>query len=319
MTLNDTVTPALPLIAGLDSAASGAWPIEVGSPVVDFRVPMLRPGVSPRSKQLFERHVAVLVEVGGGWPPIVVRRSDFTIIDGHHRVEAAGRLGMATIPGTLFDGSDDDAYIEAVHRNVQHGLVLSMAERKISAAQILGRHGDWSDRRVAAICGLSRSTVGGVRRTAVAPRAGRPSVEGGPLDRRLGQDGRRRPVDPGAARDRILEVVRGDPSASLRAVARAVGASPETVRSVRDRLRSPSSVRPASMATAMAEIPAAFDSTSAGQTFFAWFARTSVGADDCAAHGPGVPLSRVYEVADEARRRATRWREFADYVEGRVR
>ncbi|HLY84072.1 MAG TPA: ParB N-terminal domain-containing protein, partial [Acidimicrobiales bacterium] len=254
MTANDRVTPDLPFIAGLHPASSGAWPIGIGSPVVDFRLPMLRPGLSPRSKQLFEQHVAVLVEVQGEWPPIVVRRSDFTIVDGHHRVEAAGRLGMATIPGTFFDGSDDDAYIEAVQRNVRHGLVLSIEERKLAATQILGRHGDWSDRRVAAICGLSPSTVAGVRRAVVGPHSGRPSVEDGQLDRRLGRDGRRRPVDPGAARDRILEVVSGDPSASLRSVARAVGASPETVRSVRHRLRSSSSVTRASNPTAVGEI-----------------------------------------------------------------
>ena len=91
------------------------------------------------------------------------------------------------------------------------------------------------------------------------------------------------------------------------------------MRSVRDRLRSSSSVRRAANPTAEAEIPAAVDSTAAGQTFFAWFARTGVAAEDCAGYGPGVPLDRVYEIADEARRRAIRWREFADYVESRVR
>jgi hypothetical protein len=32
-----------------------------------------------------------------------------------------------------------------------------------------------------------------------------------------------------------------------------------------------------------------------------------------------VPLSRIYEVADEARRRAAFWIAFADRVEGRAR
>ena len=38
-----------------------------------------------------------------------------------------------------------------------------------------------------------------------------------------------------------------------------------------------------------------------------------------AGDGVGIPFSRVYEVADEARRRASAWQEFASSVEARAR
>src|ERR1700730_6804239 len=124
-------------IPGPDDAGEG------DTSIVEFTVTLLRPGLSPRSEQLCERHVALLVEVRGQWPPVVVRRSDLTVVDGHHRVEAARRLGMASISGVFFNGSDEDAYLESVRRNVEHGLPLSIEERKAAAARIFVRNANW--------------------------------------------------------------------------------------------------------------------------------------------------------------------------------
>jgi hypothetical protein len=67
-------------------------------------------------------------------------------------------------------------------------------------------------------------------------------------------------------------------------------------------------------ATADADAPStaddAFVSTESGRTFLDWFSNNTI-ADDWAAHVAAVPLSRVYEIADEARRRAAAWSEFA--------
>ncbi len=49
------------------------------------------------------------------------------------------------------------------------------------------------------------------------------------------------------------------------------------------------------------------------------FDATAVDSVDRWKHVGVVPLSRVYEVADEARRRAAFWLGFAETLEGRVR
>jgi hypothetical protein len=58
-------------------------------------------------------------------------------------------------------------------------------------------------------------------------------------------------------------------------------------------------------------------STEAGRTFVGWFERTAI-SDDWSAHVGAIPLSRVYEVADEARRRAAAWHEFASALATRA-
>jgi hypothetical protein len=52
--------------------------------------------------------------------------------------------------------------------------------------------------------------------------------------------------------------------------------------------------------------------------FLAWFRETSVDDADCWRYLSEVPLSRIYLVADEARRRANSWSTFAAALEDRV-
>jgi hypothetical protein len=62
---------------------------------------------------------------------------------------------------------------------------------------------------------------------------------------------------------------------------------------------------------------AAVISAANGEVFARWFERTGMGQDWREFTGV-IPISRVYEIADEARRRAAAWLEFASSVEGRV-
>jgi hypothetical protein len=62
----------------------------------------------------------------------------------------------------------------------------------------------------------------------------------------------------------------------------------------------------------------AFTSLDGGARFLTWFNTTSVDEADCWRHLSEVPLSRVYMVADEARRRASFWSTFAAGLEDRV-
>jgi ParB-like chromosome segregation protein Spo0J len=289
----------------------------------------IRPGPLLRAGGINEAHVAALAEVSDSWPPIVVTE-DHMLVDGHHRFAAARLLELERISAVVFKGSRADAYVEAVRSNVWHGMPLTLSERRQAGRQILEDHPTWSDRRIASSCGLSARTIKTLR------------DESEPSDRpprsraRVGSDGRLRPVEAGVVRAAIVEELERRPTASLRAIARSVGASPETVRSVRNQLqiqRECSSVvldaerdvdPPISLpkrddrAVTVGEDPA-FISCADGARFAAWFDESSVQRGELWTQVGAVPLSRVYLVADESRRRAKFWTDFADAVESRVR
>jgi ParB-like chromosome segregation protein Spo0J len=303
----------------------------------ELAIDELAVGESLRVEGLDVRHVATLAELEGAWPPIVVRREDRSVVDGQHRVAAARRLGLSSIQVTWFDGSTEDAFVEFVRCNVGHGLPLGLEERRSAADRILRSHPERSDRSVASLCGVSPKTVARLRDDLArsAPQL--------VLERRVGRDGRVRPVDPTELRARIADELIRRPDASLRSIAATVGSSPETVRSVRGKLRADRSpveherepAQPVAELDAEATVLAlltrrdhgghrlhgdlAFSTREGGSEFIEWFDNSAVEDADHWTHVGNVPRSRIYEVADEARRRAAFWRQFADSLEGQVR
>jgi ParB-like chromosome segregation protein Spo0J len=279
-----------------------------------------------REHGLDHSHVAALAEVADRWPPIIVARDDNSVVDGHHRVAAAKDLGLQRVRAEFFDGTPDEAYAEFVRQNVTHGLPLSLPERRRAAHHMLGVDASRSDRSIAADCGLSPKTVGKLRSALVPTRTAGGKVV---VARRRGRDGRTRPVDGAELRARIVRELEQQPAAPLRQIARQVGASPETVRSVKLRMNERSTGTDPRGATILGlykdrgrqrlgEDPA-FASREDADTFAKLFDATTVDRAALLAHVESVPLSRIYEVADEARRRAGHWREFADVLESRVR
>jgi ParB-like chromosome segregation protein Spo0J len=176
-----------------------------------------------------ETYARELAETVGDLPPILVHRPTLRVIDGTHRLRAARLRGQDLIEARFFDGDDEDCYLLAVAMNVTHGRQLSTEERSAAAEHILGSHPEWSDRSVAAIAGLSARKVAELRR-----HLSRDGVSG---SHRVGRDGRCRPVDLARGRQLAGELLRSDPDASLRGIAREVGMSPATVADVRDRIR----------------------------------------------------------------------------------
>jgi hypothetical protein len=276
-------------------------------------------------------HVRLLASHQPDWPPLLAA-TDGTVIDGVHRYHAAQLLGLLTVPCEWFQGDVDDAFIEFVRRNVRHGLPLTLREREHAAVQLLHLRADWSDRRIADFCALAANTVRRLRVTVA-----RPSVQTAGLDRRRGQDGRNRPVNPARLRRVICEAIRLDPEASSRTIARRVGSSPTTVGSVRAEMAladatedgdtAPDTdhsdaamlayrVDPASGSESWKPRSALMTSTERCD-FSEWFARTSI-EDDWRGWVDTPPLGTIYELADEARRRAQRWTEFARAIEGRA-
>ena len=186
-----------------------------------------------RESGVSEAHVARLVELDGGWPPILVSRDDRVVIDGLHRVAAARILGWETIDASLFDGGPDAAVVEFIRRNMHHGLPLTLRDRKQAAGRLLIAHPEWSDRRIAELCVVSPKTVGRLRRSLVdLPAEEIPQLDTG---FRIGRDNKRRPTDRALARQRVAEALDAHPSGSLRSLAAQAGVSRETVRHVRGR------------------------------------------------------------------------------------
>ncbi|WP_320775636.1 ParB/RepB/Spo0J family partition protein [Streptomyces sp. CRN 30] len=175
-------------------------------------------------------HVRALAEVDEELlPPVVVHRATMRIIDGRHRLLALRMRGIDTVR-VRFDDSAEDPFVLAVQHNVEHGLPLSLADRSAAATRILGSHPHWSDRKIAAVAGLSPGTVRTLRACSTDDSA--------QSNTRLGRDGRRRPAGRSAeGRVRAGELLRENPDMPLRQVAAAAGISPSTALDVRDRVR----------------------------------------------------------------------------------
>lgn len=291
----------------------------------------LATGYSPRSGELDRAHVVRLTETGGDWPPLLVHRSTFAVIDGAHRLAAAKSLGMTTVPILLFEGTEEEARIEAIRCNNSHGLPLTLADRKRAASYLIGQDPDWSNGRVAEICAISPKTVAALR-----PAVGVPDGLGVDPPRpssRLGRDGKRHPVDLTITRARVIEALVRSPRASLRLLAAEAGVSPETVRAVRRSLgeiEAPSPRADSQLPTIDLDLLAArpdmkswsadtaLASTAEGARFAAWFDGHEVCDTALWEHPVAVPTSRLYEVIDEARRRSRFWAQFAERLEARV-
>jgi hypothetical protein len=191
-------------------------------------VDLLLPADSPRSSGIDEAHARLLSEIGAELPPILVQQSSMRVIDGMHRVHAACLLGKSHVAVQFFDGDDHAAFLESVAANVTHGLPLSLEDREVAAKRIIGFYPHWSDRAVARSAGLAGKTVAGLRR-----RTGEAAAQPA---KRIGQDGRLRPINGAAGRRIAGELISARPAASLREIARAADISPATVRDVRNRL-----------------------------------------------------------------------------------
>lgn len=220
-----------------DSKSRGfpAWDARTEAPValdetapVSVPVSSLLPGDSPRLAGEDPEHVQLLV-AAQGLPPILVHRSTMRVIDGMHRLRAAKLRGDKTISVKFFEGDDGEAFLLAIDANIKHGMPLSSADREAAASRILVLYRRWSDRAVAAATGLSPTTVSAIRRRLALPA----ERESG----RVGRDGRVRPLDGSAGRQRASAVIAMKPDASLRAIAKEAGVSVGTARDVRARLR----------------------------------------------------------------------------------
>ncbi|TNY36131.1 ParB/RepB/Spo0J family partition protein [Thermomonospora catenispora] len=200
-------------------------------PARDIPIDSLSSGIRLRQGGIDAAHVQSLVDAAESaeLPPILVQADGWRVIDGLHRLEAARLRGDHSIKARFLDCTDSEALVIAMKANGAHGLPLSKADRLAGAQRVLAAHPDWSDRAIAGITGLSAKTIASLRRR----------VAGGtpPGGKRIGRDGRRRPVSPGEGRRRVAEYIAAHPDAPLRQVAKATDVSLGTVHDVSVRLR----------------------------------------------------------------------------------
>jgi ParB-like nuclease family protein len=221
------------LIDALSTEDACSSQVDMMDRLLVFQLPLssLRPGFFLRQSGTDAAHVQLLADAASSeeLPAILVQKSSLRIVDGMHRIEAAKLRGERSINARLVDCSDEEAFMLAVRSNTLHGLPLSRADRIAGAKRILDWHADWSDRAVAAATGLSPKTIASLRY--------HPAGDVKDPDKRLGRDGKRRPVTGIEGRKRAADYLTAHPGASLREVAREVDISLGTVHDVRSRLR----------------------------------------------------------------------------------
>ena len=322
------------------SGSSTSASLHRGSHVVLIR--LLKPADSPRHGGEDAEHVKVLSEMLDDLPPILVHRRTMRVIDGMHRMRAALLRGYDEIRVRFFDGGDEVAFRLAVEANIAHGLPLTLAERKSAARRIIASFPHWGDHAIAAATGLSVKTTRGIR-CASGPDH---RVSG---SRRIGVDGRVRPLSAVAGRVRAGRLVEERPNASLREIARMAGVSVGTAKDVRDRVRrgespvlprrdarpdalvppargSLSAIASASVGGSSADREAtlaalredpALRFTDAGRALLRLLVTRSIEEDDWADLLDAVPSHTVSMVVDVARLHVERWNRFAEQLERR--
>ncbi|MEO3752505.1 ParB N-terminal domain-containing protein [Streptomyces sp. B6B3] len=297
---------------------------------VSLPVAVLRTADSPRRGGEDPEHIRLLAAAQGPLPPITVHRATMRVIDGMHRLRAAQSRGSETIRATFFEGDEADAYVLGVRLNIQHGLPLSREDRLAAARRIMASHPDWSDRLIASATGLAASTVAGLRRrsTDIAEQS----------NRRIGQDGRVRPLSAAEGRRRAADIMAREPAASLRDVAARAGIALGTAKDVRDRLRrgqSPlpdGSGRPGNASVAATGAPAAATRpdpsepsrllrdpalryTDQGRLLLRLIHAHPCDDREWESMARAVPTSQATTVARLAREFARQWKDLADLLE----
>lgn len=184
---------------------------------------------SPRLQGLDAQHAEALAQIDGEMPPILVHRPTMRVIDGMHRLGAARMRGQDEICVQFLNCAEDDVFLLAVAANIRHGLPLTLQDRRAAAARIVAQRPDASDRWIAELAGLAAKTVASIRRnetdSVLLPA------------RRVGRDGRVRPIDASEGRRLAQEILASNPDASLRRIAHGAGISVGTARDVREKVR----------------------------------------------------------------------------------
>jgi hypothetical protein len=110
-----------------------------------------------------------VLRAGGEFPPVelIFDGSDHWLADGFHRYHAYISEGRASIDADVVNGSLRQAVLRAASSNSDHGLRRNNEDKRRAVQMLLADEewAAWSDRQIAAHCGVSPTFVGGVRRS----------------------------------------------------------------------------------------------------------------------------------------------------------
>ncbi|MFI0137721.1 ParB N-terminal domain-containing protein [Streptomyces luteogriseus] len=289
------------------------------------------------------RHINALAEVCSELPPIVIHRKTMTVIDGVHRLRAVENSGATHISAVLFNGDEREAFVLAVKLNSNHGLPLSLADRKAAALHMLADFPEWSNRRLAGVVGLSDKTVAALRRRSGAELPHPTAV-------RLGRDGVAYPLAAAEGRSRALVYLAAHPDASAQEVASAAGISLTTAKDARKRARAapeepqtparpntgpvresgaghPATMKPpreqpdgADLALAVRRLRAdpSLRFTEVGRKLLRTLDPAAAQPHDWAAMASGIPIHCASLIAELARHHAESWQLLADSLTERI-
>jgi hypothetical protein len=149
-----------PAVFAAYDAPRSAEPAQGRLPLAMFRAAKLqvRAGIDPATVDRY----AEAMQAGAVFPAIVVFRDadgEHHLADGHHRVEAARRVGLAEIDADIRKGDRAAALWHAVGANARHGLPLTPADRRAAVALALKTWPDKSLQQIAAQVGCSVGLV----------------------------------------------------------------------------------------------------------------------------------------------------------------
>lgn len=114
--------------------------------------------------QAWVKTLCELIENGAEIEPIEVYQQEeqYVLADGFHRVEAYRRMERSEIQAYVRSGGYAGALNRAEEANLQHGLQLTLEDKKHILFRRLGRKHEWmnqSYRQIAAQLGVGKSTV----------------------------------------------------------------------------------------------------------------------------------------------------------------
>lgn len=111
---------------------------------------------------------AEAVRSGAEFPPVVVFHdgADYWLADGFHRFHAHKHAEKASIAADVRAGTQRDAVLFSLGANGTHGLRRTNADKRKAVQTVLAdaEWAQWSDRKVAEVCGVTHPFVASLRR-----------------------------------------------------------------------------------------------------------------------------------------------------------
>lgn len=323
--------PGRPLPAG----PGGAGPAEGDSCRATASAPVVRmlSGYPPRAVGADEARVLRPSAPEGPRPPFPPDRRAGRGTDGIRRLPVVFLRGRRDADAECSGGTSEGAGPEAADAGAEHGRSPTPADRAAAALRILTTYPTMSDRAIAVSVGLGARAVAELRRSSDAvPKA----------NFRIGRDGKVRPLNGAGGRLRAAELMKENPGASLRQVARTAGVSPATALDVRRRLergaepvprrrpvgyrqetaagsRSAGAGNPSAAALGKLTRDPSLRQSELGRQLLRLLGETEVGTRDLAEVVASVPAHCIELIVEVARQNSRVWEGFAENLERRAR